>query len=84
MKEELRNSAISKEKLMLNSLPTQILIKIGKFLDKNESPFTGAFRSLSKINNLNKIDLFKSFLNQNGYDWPEKNEKLSICSNRTE
>jgi hypothetical protein len=83
MKEELRNSAISKEKLMLDSLPTQILIKIGKFLGKNESPFTGAFRSLSKINNLNKIDLFKSFLSQNGYDWPEIRKTIKmIKSNR--
>jgi hypothetical protein len=48
-----------------------LLVKIGKFLDKNESLFTGAFRSLSEVNNLNNIDSFKTFLIQNGYNWSQ-------------
>jgi len=83
MKEELRNSDISKGHLLLGSLVTQILIKVGKFLDKNESPFTGAFRSLSALNNLNNIESFKFFLSQHGYDWSEirKTTKM-LKSNR--
>ncbi|CAF1517252.1 unnamed protein product [Rotaria magnacalcarata] len=83
MKEELQSSAISKGHLLLVSLATQILIKIGKFLDRNESPFTGAFRSLSEINNLNNIESFKLFLNQHGYDWPEIRKVIKMLkSNR--
>jgi len=83
MKEELRNSVISKGHLILGSLATQTLIKIGKFSHKNESLFLGAFRSLSEINNLNNIDLFKSFLIQHGYDWAEIRKTIKMLkSNR--
>jgi hypothetical protein len=41
--------------------------KLNKTQDKVSS-FTGAFHSLTEINNLNSIDLFKSFLDQHGYN----------------
>jgi hypothetical protein len=70
-KEEVRNASDSKGTLLLGSLAIQILVKIGKFIDKNESPFTGAFRSLTEVNNLDNIDSFKTFLIQNGYNWSQ-------------
>ncbi|CAF2003238.1 unnamed protein product [Rotaria magnacalcarata] len=51
--------------------------------DRNESPFTGAFRSLSDINNLNNIESFKFFLSQHGHDWPEIRKAIKVLkSNR--
>ncbi len=56
--------------------------KLNKTQDKVSS-FTGAFHSLTEINNLNSIDLFKSFLDQHGYNWPEIRKTIKMLkSNR--
>jgi hypothetical protein len=67
----LDDSGISSGHLLLGSVATHILIKMGKFLNNYESPMVGAYRSFSEFNTLNYIELLKSFMEIHGITWEE-------------
>jgi hypothetical protein len=78
MKSEIKNFNMSNGHLLLGSLSIQILIKIAKFLNHNESIFNAMSYSVSDINNMYNIHLLKSFLNNHGYDWDELKKTIKV------
>jgi hypothetical protein len=71
MEKRLDDAAISSGHLLLGSVATHIMIKMGKFLNPNESPMVGAYRSFSEFNTLNNIELLKSFMVIHGITWDD-------------
>jgi hypothetical protein len=66
LEKRLDDSALSEGHLLLGSVATHILIKMGRFLNNNESLIVGAYRSFSQLNTLNNIELLKSFMEIHG------------------
>lgn len=69
LRTEIKSFNTSKGSLLLGSLSVQILIKIAKFLNHEESLFNAMSYSVHDINNMSNIHLFKSLLSDHGYDW---------------
>lgn len=69
LRTEITNFNTSKGSLFLGSLSVQILIKIARFLNHEESLFNAMSYSVHDINNMPNIHLFKSFLSDHGHDW---------------
>ena len=68
LRTEIKDFHTAKGSLLLGSLSVQILIKIAKFLNREESLFNAMSYSIHDINNMPNIHLFKSFLRDHAQD----------------
>ena len=83
----INNASISQGHLLLGRVGIQILVKMSRYLNRNELLCLSACRSFNDINNLSNVDTLKSLLEENNFKWEDirliikmlKRNRLSIA-----
>jgi hypothetical protein len=67
----INNASISEGHLLLGSVATRILVKMGRYLNHNELVSISACRSFNDFNTVHDVANLKSLLETNNFKWEE-------------
>lgn len=71
LEKKINNTLVSEGHLLLDSVAIQILVKMSRYLNRNELLCISACRNFNDINNLDNVDALKSLLETNNFKWEE-------------
>jgi allophanate hydrolase subunit 2 len=71
LQKTLNNASISEGHLLLGSVATQILVKMGRVLKRDDPLYIGAYRNFYDFDRLENANVLKSLLEENHFKWED-------------
>ena len=70
-KDQIKNLQIPSDEILLGSLAIQLILKMGRFINNNESPTLSACRTVSMLMVHDDIQQLKTFMENHGFNFQE-------------